>query len=52
MNRYEKILSFINDESYVPMKKKDIMAILQIPKEDEASLSDILQSLESNGEVL
>ena len=52
MNKYDKILSFINDKSYVPMKKKDIMAILQIPKEDEPVLSDILQKLESNGDIL
>lgn len=52
MNRKETILNFINDESYVPMKKKDMAAVLGIPENDMPELAKILDELESEGKIL
>lgn len=52
MNRKETILTFINDESYVPMKKKDIAAVLNIPFEDLTELENILTELENEGKIV
>ena len=34
MDRKEKILEFIKDKDYIPMKLKEMAQILQVPKED------------------
>lgn len=52
MNRKETITQFINDENYVPMRKKDIAAVLGIPKSDMDELSAILSELESEGKII
>ncbi len=52
MNRKETIKQFINDENYVPMRKKDIAAVLGIPKTDMDELSAILSELESEGKII
>lgn len=52
MNRKDTILAFINDENYVPMKKKDIAAVLGIPKEDTPVLENILNELECEGKII
>ena len=52
MDRKKTILEFICDENYIPMKKKDIAAILNIPKEDLIQLENILNELESEGKIL
>lgn len=52
MNRKETITQFINDENYVPMRKKDIAAVLGIPKSDMDELSAILSELESEGKIV
>lgn len=52
MNRKETITQFINDENYVPMRKKDIAAVLGIPKTDMDELGAILSELESEGKII
>ena len=52
MNRKETITQFINDENYVPMRKKDIAAVLGIPKSEMDELSAILSELESEGKII
>lgn len=52
MNRKEMITQFINDENYVPMRKKDIAAVLGIPKSDADELSAILSELETEGKII
>lgn len=52
MNRKETITQFINDENYVPMRKKDIAAVLGIPKSDMDELSAILSELESEAKII
>ncbi|MBQ7900763.1 MAG: ribonuclease R [Clostridia bacterium] len=52
MDRKEKILAFINDENYVPMRKKDIIAIMSVPREDTDELDRILDELINEGKIL
>ena len=52
MDRKKTILNFINDEYYVPMKLKDIAAILCIPKQDINELENILDVLTNEGKII
>lgn len=51
MTRKEKILSFISDTSYKPMKANEIALILQVPKNEKNELKYILDELESEGSI-
>lgn len=42
----EKILNFMKDKSYVPMKQKEIASVLMVPKEEQEELLTILNELE------
>ncbi len=46
MNKKELIWNFICDKNYVPMKKKEIVQILMVPKEEEKELQSVLDELE------
>ena len=52
MDRQDKLLAFINDDNYVPMRKKDIAAILGVPAEDMAELDELLNSLLDSGKIV
>ena len=43
------IYDLICDKQYVPMKKKEIASLLQIPKEEREELQKILESLLGRG---
>ena len=47
----EKIYNLINDELYVPMKEKEIAALLDIKKEERANLSRALSELCEAGKI-
>ena len=51
--QYEKrkkmVYQFICDEFYVPMKMKEMAAILQVKKDDRQDLKEILDALEAEG---
>lgn len=49
--RKKVIYEFICDDLYVPMKKKEIAILLQIPKEQRAELTEVLDVLEAEGKV-
>lgn len=44
-DKKEKILGLISEESYVPMKAKEIAALMCVPKEDYAEFVDTLKEL-------
>lgn len=46
------ILEWMKTDSYKPMRKKDIAAILQVPKEDRAELDLVLEALLRTGDVV
>ena len=52
MNRVEKVLAFINDDSYLPHTFFEIAALLDVPKSDFEELEKILLFLEDSGEII
>ena len=51
MDRKERILAFINSKEYVPLKFKELMAVLDVPTEAEGQLSEILDELCFEGKI-
>ena len=46
MDKKELIWNFICDKNYVPMKKKEMVQVLMVPKEEEKELQSVLDELE------
>lgn len=51
MERKEKILEFIKNKEYVPMKLKEMAQILMVPKQEINELKNILEELESEYKI-
>ena len=51
MEREEKVFSFISSEQYVPMKFKDMVQVLGVPKEERIELKQILDKLEQDFKI-
>ena len=51
MNKKEKILEFIKDKDYVPMKTKEMAQVLMVPKEEVDDLKSILNELEAEYKI-
>ena len=49
--RKQKIYRFMQDGLYVPMKQKEIAAVLQIPREERDELRKILEALTEEGKI-
>lgn len=49
--RKKMVYQFICDEFYVPMKMKEMSAVLQVKKEERQELKEILDALESEGKI-
>ena len=49
--RKKVIFDFISDDLYVPMKIKEISAVLQIPREQRDELRAVLDSLVEEGKI-
>ena len=49
--RKKVMLDFISDDLYVPMKIKEIAAVLQIPREQREELKVVLDSLVDEGKI-
>ncbi len=52
MDRKDKLLAFINDENYVPMRKKDIATIMGVPAKDMPQLEHLLDTLLDSGKIV
>ncbi len=52
MTRKEKILAFMSSELYVPLMEKELMTVLDVPKEDAAEFMNILAELEREGKII
>ncbi len=50
--RKKKILGFINDEQYTPMRAADIALILEVPSRDRFAFEEIINTLQKNGEIV
>lgn len=51
MDRKEKILAFISDENYIPLKEEEIAVLLNVPKSDLEELRAILDQLVFEGKI-
>lgn len=51
MERKERILEFIKDKEYVPMKLKEMAQVLMVPKEEGEELQAILDELEKEYKI-
>ena len=49
--RKKVIYDFICDDFYVPMKAKEIAAVLQVSKEDRDALRLVLEALVEEGKI-
>lgn len=49
--RKKVIYDFISDDLYVPMKIKEIAAVLQIPREQREELKEVLDALVEEGKI-
>ena len=49
--RKEKIVAFMKESGYVPMKAKEMMQIFMVPKEEEASFKMLLHELEEEYKI-
>ena len=49
--RKKVIYDFICDDLYVPMKAKEIAAVLNVPKSDRRDLAEVLDALVAEGKV-
>ena len=49
--RKKVILDFISDDLYVPMKIKEISAVLQIPRDQRDELKEVLDALVEEGKI-
>lgn len=51
MSKEEKILEFMKDKEYVPMKLKEMAQVLMVPKEEYEALKKTLESLEAQYKI-
>lgn len=51
MERKEKILAFIQDENYIPLKAEEIAVLLAVLKNDFGQLCEILDTLSDEGKI-
>lgn len=51
MDRKEKILEFIKDKEYVPMKLKEMAQVLMVPKDELYELKRVLEELEAEYKI-
>lgn len=52
MNRKEKILAYMSSKEYIPLKFEELCVVLDVPKDDEGELSEILAELESSERII
>ena len=52
MTKKEKLLGFISDKNYRPMKANEIASILNIPKQDKKEFKELLEELENEGNII
>ena len=50
-NRKEKIVAFLKEPSYVPMKEKELACLMQVSAEDRPELKRLLQELILEGRI-
>ena len=49
--RKERILAYIRSEAYIPMKRKDLRVMMDVPAEDRPAFEELLQQLIDEGHI-
>ena len=49
--RKERILAYIRSEAYIPMKRRDLRVMMDVPQEDRPAFEELLQQLIDEGHV-
>ncbi|WP_458408019.1 ribonuclease R [Anaerotignum sp.] len=49
--RKERILAYIKSEAYIPMKRKDLRVMMDVPVEDRPAFEELLQQLIDEGHI-
>lgn len=49
--RKERILAYIKSEAYIPMKRKDLRVMMDVPAEDRPAFEELLQQLIDEGHI-
>ena len=49
--RKEKILAYIKSEAYIPMKRRDLRVMMDVPQEDRPAFEELLQQLIDEGHI-
>ncbi|MDO4532003.1 MAG: RNB domain-containing ribonuclease, partial [Bacillota bacterium] len=49
--RKERMLAYIRSEGYIPMKRKDLRLMLEVPVEDRPAFEELLQQLIDEGQL-
>lgn len=52
MEQKEKIMSLMADKNYIPMKFKELVVIMQVPKDEQENFQNILNELEYEGKIV
>lgn len=50
-DRKKMVYRFMQDDLYIPMKQKEIAAVLQVPRENKEELKEVLKALEMEGKI-
>lgn len=50
--RKQKILSFMREESYKPLKFSELAVIMDVPKEDRPVLQELLDEMVTEGVII
>lgn len=51
MDRKERILAFINEDSYIPLKADELITVLDVPKSDIDEFNKIIEELCTEGKI-
>ncbi|MBR5590094.1 MAG: VacB/RNase II family 3'-5' exoribonuclease, partial [Anaerotignum sp.] len=49
--RKERILAYIKSEAYIPMKRRDLRVMMDVPAEDRPAFEELLQQLIDEGQI-
>lgn len=49
--RKEKILAYIKSDAYIPMKRRDLRVMMDVPQEDRPAFEELLQQLIDEGHI-
>lgn len=52
MNRKEKILSYFNSQSYIPLKLRELKIVLDVPEKNTEEFEKIIAELEFEGKII